>query len=155
MRSFRLTETIPSQSIAACSELQWSFSQTVNMSDAPYPKHFEASAPAQAPPSYSPQQQQVPYQPVYPQIQQAGPGMITMTGQPMTQQPGPQVFQQIPVQAQFGSVSQRMTCPSCGASVLTKVDQVSTAKTHLIAAAICFPTLFFCCCCLGLIPYCE
>lgn len=135
----------------------------------------------QAPPSYTPmngaqmaspsdphQQQQGMYQPMYPQFQQAGQPMypqLQQTGQPIMQQPGqpmmmvqtgqPMMQQPIIMSAPLGPISQRMNCPSCSESVVTRVEHVSSGKTHLIAGGICCLTVWLCCCCLGLIPYCE
>lgn len=46
--------------------------------------------------------------------------------------------------------SQWITCPSCGSSVMTRVEYESSSKTHFIA--LIFFVLSGCCCC---VPYCE
>ncbi|KAL0839411.1 hypothetical protein ABMA28_016136 [Loxostege sticticalis] len=44
----------------------------------------------------------------------------------------------------------QVTCPSCHASIMSRVDHKSTTKTHLIALALCL-CLCWCCVC---VPYC-
>lgn len=52
---------------------------------------------------------------------------------------------------EVGDKPQQMQCPSCHATVMTKVNHEASSKTHLVALGLC---LFVGTCCLCLLPYC-
>lgn len=124
------------------------------MSNSPYSKAMDPSlqGPPVAmhqqmpPPTYS--QLSTPIQPMYPQFNQAGQPATMVVQQPMMNQPMTHIY----VQAPLGPKSQRMTCPSCQASIMTRVTYDAGSKTHLIALLLC---LFVGCCGCCLIPYCK
>ncbi|XP_055319438.1 lipopolysaccharide-induced tumor necrosis factor-alpha factor homolog isoform X2 [Sitodiplosis mosellana] len=49
-----------------------------------------------------------------------------------------------------GPESSRVTCPSCYASVQTKVENESTTRTHIVALLLCVFLCWPCVC----VPYC-
>ncbi|XP_076248639.1 lipopolysaccharide-induced tumor necrosis factor-alpha factor homolog [Calliopsis andreniformis] len=51
---------------------------------------------------------------------------------------------------QFGSDSQRMTCPYCRSSISTSIETEANTKTHLFALLLCVFGLWCCAPC----PYC-
>ncbi|KAJ9587390.1 hypothetical protein L9F63_019091 [Diploptera punctata] len=65
-------------------------------------------------------------------------------------QPPPPPTTVIVQTAVLGSQPCNMQCPSCHASIQTRVEYESTTKTHLFALLLCL----ICCPC-GLIPYCT
>lgn len=56
-----------------------------------------------------------------------------------------------PAPTPLGPGPQHMTCPSCGAQIMTQVSDVATAKTHGLAIGCCLIGCVLGCC---LIPYC-
>ncbi|XP_069686250.1 lipopolysaccharide-induced tumor necrosis factor-alpha factor homolog isoform X2 [Periplaneta americana] len=65
--------------------------------------------------------------------------------------PGPHVTPAVIVQGpMLGSSPCNLQCPSCHASIQTRVDYEANTKTHLFALLLCL----ICCPC-GLIPYCT
>ncbi|KAI5641928.1 LITAF-like zinc ribbon domain-containing protein [Phthorimaea operculella] len=59
-------------------------------------------------------------------------------------------MQQPPVYAAVGPKSCRITCPSCRASILTRVDRKTINKAHITALVLILIGCVPCC----LIPYC-
>ncbi|XP_028171762.1 lipopolysaccharide-induced tumor necrosis factor-alpha factor homolog [Ostrinia furnacalis] len=53
--------------------------------------------------------------------------------------------------APVGPNETNMTCPSCQATITTRVERKATTKTHMIALALCVFLCWPCAC----IPYCK
>ncbi|XP_037046394.1 lipopolysaccharide-induced tumor necrosis factor-alpha factor homolog [Bradysia coprophila] len=88
------------------------------------------------------QQQQQHYQPPYQQ-----------NAFPMHQMPPTVVNEQmvsVIMSPQVGPDPQMITCPSCRASVITRMEYEPTTKTHIMAGLLCV----FCCWCCVCVPYC-
>ncbi|XP_073844558.1 lipopolysaccharide-induced tumor necrosis factor-alpha factor [Musca autumnalis] len=64
---------------------------------------------------------------------------------PTTVQPMP------PLSAQLGPNPSKVTCPSCGASKVSRMAYTPNSKTHLCAFILC---LVGWCCCACVVPYC-
>lgn len=65
--------------------------------------------------------------------------------------PPQQVVAVVPVVRQMGPDPSHYTCPSCNTAIVTRVERVSTTKTHLFAALLCLIGCWPCVC----IPYCT
>ncbi|KAI5643062.1 LITAF-like zinc ribbon domain-containing protein [Phthorimaea operculella] len=89
----------------------------------------ERSVPREAPPPYSPQ----------------APGAV-ITSQPVT-------VQTVYVQGNLKYDPVYYTCHKCNERVFTKVNHVSSHKTHLLAGFLFGCTMWCLLCCVGLIPY--
>lgn len=63
-----------------------------------------------------------------------------------------QPMMNVHIAAPLSHSSQRLTCPSCQAQIMTRVEYESSSKTHLIAFLLCLFVGCFGCC---LIPYCK
>ncbi|KAF9809929.1 hypothetical protein SFRURICE_002159 [Spodoptera frugiperda] len=96
------------------------------------------------PPPYTDLPQAPPTAPLYPPLQ---PGGIELQQQQHQQQPT--VIPVLVGTRPMGPKPCTLTCPSCNAEITTRVQYMSSTKTHLFALGLCL--LFWPCACL---PYC-
>ncbi|XP_030388520.1 lipopolysaccharide-induced tumor necrosis factor-alpha factor homolog [Scaptodrosophila lebanonensis] len=65
-------------------------------------------------------------------------------------QPQPVIVLQSNAQPQLGHVSQRLVCPHCNTTVMTRLEHRVTKRTHAFSFALCITGLI----CLVPLPYC-
>ncbi|XP_026313804.1 lipopolysaccharide-induced tumor necrosis factor-alpha factor homolog [Hyposmocoma kahamanoa] len=90
--------------------------------------------------------------PTYPHQQLPPDPVNVVPGGVIVQNPiQPNVVSAIVVSPPVGPKPSHMTCQSCGAEIVTRVEYKPSTKTHLIALALCSLGCWCCVC----IPYCK
>ncbi|XP_061395979.1 lipopolysaccharide-induced tumor necrosis factor-alpha factor homolog [Musca vetustissima] len=111
---------------------------------APQPAYGNPSAPSVDHISYPPTQV-ITNQPTVPTSSTHSQPQLPSNSVPTTAQSS------TPLSAQLGPNPSKVTCPSCGASKVSRMAYTPNSKTHLCAFILC---LVGWCCCACVVPYC-